>query len=73
VYGLLATACGYTYPQIDEMTMLQVYELMDYWSEYPPTHLLLRMVYKYERKKPEEISQDLSAFFRQMTGHPLPR
>lgn len=32
--------CGYTYPEIDEMTLPQVYELMGYWTRQPPLHIL---------------------------------
>lgn len=41
LYGLLATACGYSYPEIDAMTLPAVYELLDYWREHPPVHLLI--------------------------------
>lgn len=67
---MLATACGYTYPQIDEMTLLQYYELCEYWADNPPAHILLKMVHKYQRTKPE--AQDLSKLFSEMTGKSLP-
>ncbi len=41
LYGLLATSCGYTYPQIDAMSLCQVRELLGYWRAHPPVHLLL--------------------------------
>jgi hypothetical protein len=41
LYGLLATACGYSYPVIDEMTLFQVEELTSYWVRHPPLHLLI--------------------------------
>ncbi len=42
MYGALATACGYTFPEIDAMTMSEANMLMDYWREFPPAHILLR-------------------------------
>jgi hypothetical protein len=41
IYGLLATACGYSYPIIDEMTLFDAEELVSYWTDHPPVHLLL--------------------------------
>ena len=41
LYGLLATSCGYTYPQIDAMSLSQVRELLGYWRQHPPVHLLV--------------------------------
>ena len=37
----MATACGYSYPVIDSMTLLDVEELARYWADHPPAHLLL--------------------------------
>ena len=36
IYGLLATTCGYSYPVIDAMTLLDVEELTQYWVNHPP-------------------------------------
>ena len=41
IYGLLATACGYSYPVIDAMTLLDVEELTRYWIDHPPLHLMV--------------------------------
>src|SRR6266550_1254732 len=41
IYGLLATACGYSYPIIDAMTLWDVMELGEYWAENPPVHILV--------------------------------
>lgn len=44
------TACGYTPAQIDEMTLHDVLGLFAYWQDYPPTHEILKCVYRIERK-----------------------
>ena len=41
IYGLLATACGYSYAVIDEMTLFDLEELTAYWAEHPPLHILV--------------------------------
>ena len=41
IYGLLATACGFSYPVIDEMTLFDFEELTAYWVEHPPVHILV--------------------------------
>jgi hypothetical protein len=38
---LLATACGYSYPIIDAMTLFEFEELANYWAKHPPLHLLV--------------------------------
>ena len=54
IYGLLATACGYSYPVIDEMTLFDFEELTAYWVEHPPVHILVGAylgVGKHQRKR----------------------
>jgi hypothetical protein len=41
LYALVATACGYTWAEIDAMSLSALRELLDYWSRHPPAHLLL--------------------------------
>ncbi len=41
VYGLLATACGWTMEEIDRLTFPEFALLTRYWCENPPVHLLL--------------------------------
>lgn len=41
LYALVATACGYTWPEIDAMSLSALRDLLAYWSRHPPAHLLL--------------------------------
>lgn len=41
VYGHIATATGWTYHQIDQLTLWEANELFAYWQDYPPTHTLV--------------------------------
>lgn len=41
LYALVATGCGYTWAEIDAMSLSAVRELLDYWLRHPPAHLLL--------------------------------
>jgi hypothetical protein len=41
LYGHIATATGWTFGEIDQLTLMEVNELFDYWQEYPPTHVLV--------------------------------
>lgn len=34
----MATGCGYTFPQMREMTWLDVNRLWRYWKDFPPVH-----------------------------------
>jgi hypothetical protein len=41
IYGQIATTTGYTFGDIDALTWGDVFLLFEYWSERPPTHLLV--------------------------------
>ena len=56
VYGLLATACGYSYPLIDAMTLPQVEELFAYWAAHPPLHLIAAAYLGIKPKPPRPAS-----------------
>jgi hypothetical protein len=58
---LIATACGYGWPLIDEMTIPQYLELAAYWRKYPPAHLLLRAALGYKANEPR--TSDLGGLF----------
>jgi hypothetical protein len=49
------TVCGFTPAQIDELSLFDVTALFAYWREYPPTHEILKCVYRIEQK-PEPIA-----------------
>ena len=50
LYGLVATCCGYTWPEIDAMSLSALRELLDYWSRHPPAHLLLAAALRFAPK-----------------------
>jgi hypothetical protein len=41
LYGHIATATGWTFAEIDQLTLWEVNELFDYWQDHPPTHVLV--------------------------------
>lgn len=54
LYALVATACGYTWAEIDAMSLSAVRELLDYWSRHPPAHLLLAAALRFKPKPKAE-------------------
>ena len=42
------TSCGYTPAEIDEVTLHDVLGLFAYWRDFPPTHEILKCVYRIE-------------------------
>lgn len=50
LYALIATACGYTWPEIDAMRLSAVRDLLAYWSRHPPAHLLLAAALRFQPK-----------------------
>lgn len=51
------TGCGYTPPEIDEMTLDHVRALIAYWRDNPPVHEILKCVYRIERKAESTVSK----------------
>jgi hypothetical protein len=41
LYGHIATTTGWTFSQIDQLTLWDVNDLFDYWQDNPPTHVLV--------------------------------
>ena len=50
IYARLMTACGFTPAEIDEMTLFDVMALFEYWRDFPPSHEILKLAYRVERK-----------------------
>lgn len=45
MYGLIITTTGWTHAAIDEMSLCDVLDLIAYWGENPPTHIILAARY----------------------------
>lgn len=41
MYGHIATATGWTFMQIDKLTLWDVNDLFTYWEDHPPIHVLV--------------------------------
>jgi len=50
LYALVATSCGYTWAEIDAMSLSALRELLAYWSRHPPAHLILAGVFRVTPK-----------------------
>ncbi len=51
LYGRLATALGWTFPQIDDLLFSDIDDLSEYWRTSPPVHELVAAYLEY---KPSE-------------------
>lgn len=52
MYGHIATSTGWTFSEIDQLTLWDVNDLMEYWAEHPPAHVILAGVHKKKSAKP---------------------
>jgi hypothetical protein len=50
------TSCGFTPAEIDEMTIHDIAGLFAYWRDFPPTHEILKCVYRIEQKPERPIT-----------------
>ena len=41
MFGHVATATGWTLHEIEQLTLWELNDLMAYWKDYPPTHVLV--------------------------------
>jgi len=41
VFGHVSTATGWTMHEIEQLTLWELNDLMTYWNDYPPTHVLV--------------------------------
>ena len=57
----MATATGWTYRVIDEMTLPEVRGLLDYWRTSPPLHILFKAYVGFKPTEPDEASEQLEA------------
>ena len=37
----MVTATGWTFEQVDEMTLTQLNDLLEYWTDSPPLHVMV--------------------------------
>ena len=54
LYALVATSCGYTWAEVDAMSLSALRELLDYWSRHPPAHLLLAAALRFKSQPKSE-------------------
>ena len=41
MFGHVATATGWTFFEIEQLTLWELNDLMAYWKDYPPPHVLV--------------------------------
>ena len=61
IYAQIVAATGWSWDQVDALTILRYRALLRYWREYPPAHLLLRALVGFKPKAPTSGSRFDSA------------
>ena len=59
LFGYIATSTGWTIPEIELLTLRQANELLEYWSEHPPQHVLLAAMMRARPLRKNRGSGDL--------------
>jgi hypothetical protein len=52
IYGRVATSLGVLPSAIDDEPAINIFGLLEYWGEEPPTHVILALRYLGQRKAP---------------------
>lgn len=47
----MITATGWTWDQVDSLTWPQVLELLTYWKQQPPTHVLVKAFFMGDKEE----------------------
>lgn len=63
----MATSTGWTFAEIDQLTLWDVNELMEYWADHPPAHVILAARYlkqgpKRRKAKVSDAAEDIHEF-----------
>jgi hypothetical protein len=64
----VATAIGCLPSAIDDEPVVNVFSLLDYWTDEPPTHVILALRYLGERKKQSKSPVQSEQEFQQNMG-----
>jgi hypothetical protein len=59
LFGYIATSTGWTIPEIELLTLRQANELLEYWNEHPPAHVLLAAMMRARPLRKKRTSSDL--------------
>jgi hypothetical protein len=67
--GCLITVTGWTIDEVEEMSFSDAIGLFDYWSDYPPVHLLVRNFLGYKpRAEAKHDAMEIGQAMRAITG-----
>ena len=61
LFGQIITGTGWTKREIDALTLFEANELLEYWSEHPPTYVLLAAMMKARPLRKKTAGDLLSA------------
>lgn len=59
LFGYVITATGWTRHEVESLTLFELNELLEYWSEHPPAHVLLGAVMQARGLRKRRSSSDL--------------
>ena len=59
LFGYVITATGWTRREVESLTLFDLNELLGYWSEHPPAHVLLGAVMQARGVRRRQSSSDL--------------
>jgi len=59
LFGYIITATGWRKREVEALTLREANELLEYWSEHPPAHVLLAAVMRARPLRKKTTSADL--------------
>ncbi|MBV9075643.1 MAG: hypothetical protein JOZ10_18625 [Acidobacteria bacterium] len=71
LFGHIITATGWTAREVESLSLGQANELLEYWSEHPPTHVLLAAMMRARPLRKAE-SRDLAGAVAGVGGRVTP-
>lgn len=61
LFGHIITATGWTPREVEALTLREANELLEYWSEHPPAHVLLAAMLRARPLRKKDLANTVAA------------
>ena len=70
LFGYIITATGWTRREVESLTLREANELMKYWSEHPPMHVLLAATMRARPLRKKDLANTVASLGGSVSSSP---
>src|SRR5262249_45123402 len=70
LFGHIITATGWTKREVEALTLREANELLEYWSEHPPTHVLLAATMRVRPLRKKDLASAVAGLGGTVASQP---